>query len=198
MMLNPPRRRRRGGKRRKAAVSRRRRSTSVARFTGRVKRYARRHRGGAGGIGVRSLFPLLKEGAFLAAGAVVTTQIYTRFVPDNIKANRGLNHLARVGVALAGGYVVSRFVSKQLGRAFALGGVSSAILIAANDFIGAAVVPLGSLEEAGLGMYYTALGDYYSPGPTYDSNRAALSMAGHTDSLAWESGVPERLDPINR
>jgi hypothetical protein len=100
------------------------------------------------------MFPLLKEGAFLAAGAVVTTQIYTRFVPDTIKTQRGLNHLARAGVALVGGYVVGRFVSKKLGNAFALGGVSSAIVIAANDFLGAAAVPLGSIEEGALGAYY--------------------------------------------
>jgi hypothetical protein len=164
----------------------------MTRFTGRVRRSYRRSSGSRGGsLSVGSIFSLVKEGAFLAGGAVLTTQIYTRFVPDTIKTQRGVNHLARIGVAVLGGYAVSRFVSRRLGQAFALGGVSSALIVAANDFLGAAAVPLGSIEEGGLAAYY-ALGDYYSPGPTFQP------MNAQPDSLAWDSGVPDRLDPATR
>lgn len=193
MLLNPPRRRRRG----RRTVSRRRRRVSVAlsRVGRRIRRAYRRSAGARGGsLSMGSIFSLAKEGAFLAAGAVITTQIYTRFMPDSVKAQRGVNHLARAAVAVLGGYAISRFLSRRLGHAFTLGGLTSTIIVAGNDFLGPAAVPLGGMEEMALGAYYTSmngLGDYYSPAP-------AFPVGSQPDSLAWESGVPERLDPSSR
>lgn len=183
MLMNPPRKRRRGGKRRSRSRMRR--------FAGRARRYAS-----------KSLIPSFRgvmgevqEGAFLAAGAVLTAQVYSRFVPDSLKTGPQ-KHAVRLAVAILGGRAVSKFVNPKLGRAFTLGGVATTLMIAANEYLGGAIVPMGGIEEMALSAYYAeprmlsapGMGAYYTPG----------MVSAQPDYLGWEADMPDRLSPGNR
>lgn len=178
MLMNPPRKRRR----RSRKVSRRR---SYAR---RARRYASKSLLPS----VKGIMGTVQEGAFLAAGSVLVSQVMARFVPDTLKAGPQ-KHLVRLGVAILGGRAVSKFVSPKLGHAFTLGGVMSTVLIAANEYLGGAIAPLGGMDELALGAYYAApgvggLNAYYTPG----------MVSAQPDFLGYESDIPERLSPANR
>ena len=128
--------------------------------------------------------------AFLAAGAVLTAQVYSRLVPDTLKTGPQ-KHLVRLAVAVVGGHLTGRFVSPKLGRAFTLGGVATTLMIAANEYLGGTIVPMGGIEEMALSAYYAsppALSAYYTPG----------MVSAQPDFLGWETDVPDRLSPANR
>jgi hypothetical protein len=135
----------------------------------------------------------VQEGAFLAAGAVLVSQVYARFVPDSLKTGPQ-KHLVRLGVAIVGGNLVSKFVSPKIGRAVTVGGVMSTVLILANEYLGGAIAPLGGLEEMALGAYYAepAMGEYFSPGMI--SAQPDFLQRG----MGWESDLPDRLSPGSR
>lgn len=132
----------------------------------------------------------VQEGAFLAAGSVVVSQVMARFVPESLKAGP-VKHAVRLGVSIVGGNLIGRYVNPRFGRAFTLGGVMSTILVAANEYLGGAIAPLGAMEEMALGAYYAespAMGTYYTPG----------MVSAQPDFLGYETDVPERLSPANR
>lgn len=179
MLMNPPR------KRRRRSVKGRSRSR-IRRYAGRAKRYA----GKSLIPSFRGVMGEIQEGAFLAAGAVLTAQVYSRFVPETLKTGPQ-KHIVRLAVAVLGGRAVSKFVSPKLGRAFSLGGVATTLMIAANEYLGGAIVPMGGMEEMALGAYYAepqAMGAYYTPG----------MVSAQPDYLGWEADMPDRLSPGNR
>lgn len=178
MLMNPPRRKRRGGKRRSRSRMRR--------YAGRARRYASKSLIPS----FRGIMGEVQEGAFLAAGAVLTAQVYSRLVPDTLKTGPQ-KHLVRLAVAVLGGRAVGKFVSPKLGRAFTLGGVATTLMIAANEYLGGAIVPMGGIEEMALSAYYAeprAMGAYYTPG----------MVSAQPDYLGWEADMPDRLSPGNR
>jgi hypothetical protein len=132
-----------------------------------------------------SIVPTLKEGAFIALGAIAVGHAMSRlpYVSTLVGPTR---HLARLGVAILGGKVIAKFLKQPaLGRAFAMGGVvATALQVASENF--PAMVPLSSMDEMALGMYYAppALSEYYASGPT---------VAGQPDGLSFEQDMPERL-----
>jgi hypothetical protein len=136
-----------------------------------------------------SIVPTIKEGAFIALGAVAVGHAMARlpYVSTLVGPAR---HLARLGVAILGGKLISKFLKQPaLGRAFAMGGVvATALQVAQENF--PALVPLSSTDEMALGMYYAtpgmsgAIGEYYASGPT---------VAGQPDGLSFEQDMPERL-----
>jgi hypothetical protein len=136
-----------------------------------------------------SIVPTLKEGAFIALGAVAVGQAMARlpYVSALVGPTR---HIARLGVAILGGQLISKFLKQPaLGRAFAMGGVvATALQLAQENF--PAIVALNSMDEMALGMYYAtpgvsgALNEYYAAGPT---------VAGQPDGLSFEQDMPERL-----
>lgn len=182
LMLMNPRKRRRGRRRSNLRSKARRYSRKASRGFASV-------RGMLGGI-----VPMATEAAFIAAGGIVVSQVHARFVPDSMKTG-SLKHISRAGVAVLGGFVISKFVSPKLGRAFTLGGLVDTIRVAANEYLGAAVAPLnGTMDELALGAYYAegvsgALSAYVAPGETVESQ---------PDFLSWEGDVPSRLDPAER
>lgn len=178
MLMNPPRRR----KRRTYRHNPRRRS-----YSRRARRFASRSLVPS----VRGIMGTVQEGAFLAAGSIVVSQVMARFVPDTLKAGPQ-KHLVRLGVSILGGNLIGKYVNARFGRAFTLGGVMSTVLVAANEYLGGAIAPLGSMEEMALGAYYTApMGAYYAPG-------MVSGLKSQPDFLGWESDVPERLSPASR
>ena len=138
---------------------------------------------------IRGIMGTVQEGAFLAAGSVVVSQVMARFVPETLKAGP-MKHAVRLGVSVVGGNLIGKYVNAKFGRAFTLGGVMTTIIIAANEYLGGAIVPLGGMEEMALGAYYAApaMGAYYSPG----------MVSAQPDFLGWETDVPDRLSPGNR
>lgn len=171
----------------------RRRVRSLARKTvyvtnPRRKRSRRSYRRnpGIGGLSMGSIVPTLKEGAFIALGAVAVGHAMAR-LPYVSTLTGPTRHLARLGVAILGGKLIAKFLRQPaLGRAFAMGGVvATALQVAAENF--PALVPLSSTDEMALGMYYAtpgAIGEYYASGPT---------VAGQPDGLSFEQDMPERL-----
>jgi hypothetical protein len=183
---------RRSGVRRKVRTLRRRtvyvtnprRRRSHARRTHR--RSYRRNPGLGGLLSVGSIMPTLKEGAFIALGAVAVGHAMARlpYVSTLVGPTR---HLARLAVAIFGGKLITKFLKQPaLGRAFAMGGVvATALQLAAENF--PALVPMSASDEMALGMYYASpmgLGEYYAAGPT---------VAGQPDGLSFEQDMPERL-----
>jgi hypothetical protein len=138
------------------------------------------------GLSVGSIVPTIKEGAFIALGAIAVGHAISR-LPYVSTLTGPTRHLARLGVAILGGKLISKFLKQPaLGRAIAMGGVVATVLqVAAEQF--PALVPLSSTDEMALGMYYAsplALGEYYSSGPN-------VSM--QPDGLSFDQDMPERL-----
>jgi hypothetical protein len=180
----PKRRRRSTARRRKTVTSLRRHSVYVT--NPRRRRRSYRRNPGIGGLSVGSIVPTLKEGAFIALGAIAVGHAMSRlpYVSTLVGPTR---HIARLGVAILGGKLIAKFLKQpSLGKAFAMGGVvATALQVASENF--PALVPLSSTDEMALGMYYAnpnAVGEYYAPGPT---------VAGQPDGLSFEQDMPERL-----
>jgi hypothetical protein len=180
----PKRRRRSTSRRRKTVQTLRRHSVYVT--NPRRRRRSYRRNPGIGGLSIGSIVPTLKEGAFIALGAIAVGHAMSRlpYVSTLVGPTR---HIARLGVAILGGKLISKFLKQPaLGRAFAMGGVvATALQVASENF--PALVPLSSTDEMALGMYYAApmaLGEYYASGPT---------VAGQPDGLSFEQDMPERL-----
>jgi len=182
---------RRSGVRRKVRTLRRRtvyvtnpRRRSHSRRTHR--RSYRRNPGLGGLLSMGGIVPTLKEGAFIALGAVAVGHAMARlpYVSTLVGPTR---HLARLAVAIFCGKLISKFLKQPaLGRAFTMGGVvATALQLAAENF--PALVPMSASDEMALGMYYASpmsLGEYYAAGPT---------VAGQPDGLSFEQDMPERL-----
>jgi hypothetical protein len=151
------------------------------------RRRGRRYRRNPGGLGfsMGSIVPTLKEGAFIALGAIAVGHAMAR-IPYINTLTGPTRHLARIGVAILGGKLISKFLKQPaLGRAFAMGGVvATALQVASENF--PALVPLSSTDEMALGMYYASpqLSEYYSAGP---------NVSGQPDGLNFEQDMPERL-----
>ena len=135
-----------------------------------------------------SIVPTIKEGAFIALGAIAVGHAMSR-LPYVSTLTGPTRHIARLGVAILGGKLIAKFLKQPaLGKAFAMGGVvATALQVASENF--PALVPLSSTDEMALGMYYTGrgavgMGDYYASGPT---------VAGQPDGLSFEQDMPERL-----
>jgi hypothetical protein len=138
------------------------------------------------GLSFGSIVPTIKEGAFIALGAIAVGHAMAR-IPYVSTLTGPTRHLARLGVAILGGKLISKFLKQPaLGRAFAMGGVvATALQVAAEQF--PAMVPLSSMGEMALGMYYAqplALGEYYASGPT---------VGLQPDGLSFDEDMPERL-----
>lgn len=181
---------RRSGVRRKVRTLRRRTVyiTNPRRRRSHARRvHHRQYRRNPGlGFSMGSIVPTLKEGAFIALGAVAVGQAMAR-LPYVSTLTGPTRHLARIGVAILGGKLISKFLRQPaLGRAFAMGGVvATALQLAQENF--PTIVALNSMEEMGLGLYYAtpgAVGDYYSAGPT---------VSLQPDGMGFESDMPERL-----
>lgn len=180
-------------KRRRRTTSRRRRTVQTLRrhsvyLTNPRRRRRSYHRNPVLGLSTSSIVPTLKEGAFIALGAVAVGHAMAR-LPYVSTLTGPTRHLARLGVAILGGSVISKFLKQPaLGKAFAMGGVvATALQVAQENF--PALVPLSSSDEMALGMYYAepgnmALGEYYSPGP---------AVSTQPDGLNFETDMPERL-----
>jgi len=181
---------RRSGVRRKVRTLRRRTVyvTNPRRRRSHARRvHHRRYRRNPGlGFSMGSIVPTVKEGAFIALGAIAVGHAMAR-LPYVSTLTGPTRHLARIAVAIFGGKLISKFLKQPaLGRAFAMGGVvATALQLAAENF--PALVPMSSADEMALGMYYAspmALGEYYAAGPT---------VAGQPDGLSFEQDMPERL-----
>ena len=166
----------------------RRRVKSLARRTVYVtnpRRRRRSYRRNPMGVSMGSIVPTLKEGAFIALGAVAVGQAMARlpYVSTLVGPTR---HIARLAVAILGGQVISKFLKQPaLGKAFAMGGVvATALQLAQENF--PTIVAMSGTDEMALGMYYAtpALSEYYAAGPT---------VAGQPDGLSFEQDMPERL-----
>lgn len=182
--VHAPKRRRRTTHRRRAVQTLRRHSVYVT--NPRRRRRSYRRNPGIGGLSMSSIVPTIKEGAFIALGAIAVGHAMSRlpYVSTLVGPTR---HIARLGVAILGGKLISKFLKQPaLGRAFAMGGVvATALQVAQENF--PALVPLSSTDEMALGMYYAspaAVGEYYASGPT---------VAGQPDGLSFEQDMPERL-----
>ena len=174
--------RRSGSKRRVRSLARR--TVYVTNPRHKRRRSYRRNPGMS--LSVGSIVPTLKEGAFIALGAVAVGHAMAR-LPYVSTLTGPTRHLARLGVAILGGKLIAKFLKQPaLGKAFAMGGVvATALQVAAENF--PALVPLSSTDEMALGMYYAtpgAIGEYYASGPT---------VAGQPDGLSFEQDMPERL-----
>lgn len=181
MLMNPRRKRSRRGRR--------------GSLRSRVKRYAGRAKGLLGRLkgGLSGITNTMQEAAFIAGGAIAVSQIQARLVPEAWKEG-AMKHVSRAGVAILGGMLLHR-VSPRIARAFTLGGLVSTIQLAANEYLGAAIAPLGGLEESSLGAYYAeapALSAYVAPGETVDAQPDFMG------GMSWESDTPSRLDPSER
>jgi hypothetical protein len=177
-----PKRRRRTTKKRRSPVTRLRRH-AVYQTNPRRRRSYRRNPGGLG-FSMGSIVPTIKEGAFIALGAIAVGHAMSR-LPYVSTLTGPTRHLARLGVAILGGKLISKFLKQPaLGRAFAMGGVvATALQVASENF--PTLVPLSSTDEMALGMYYAqpALSEYYAAG-----------QVGHQpDGLSFEQDMPERL-----
>lgn len=183
--VRAPRRRRRVAKRR-SPVTRLRRHAVYQTNPHRRRRY-RRNPGLGGLFSTGGIMPTIKEGAFIALGAIAVGNAMSR-LPYVSTLTGYTRHLARLGVAILGGKVIAKFLKQPaLGRAFAMGGVvATALQIAAEQF--PSYVALSSMDEMALGMYYAgprgALSEYYASGAT---------VSGQPDGLSFESDMPERL-----
>lgn len=205
-------RRRKTTRRRRSTVARviRRRSPARRRSVARRRRTARVHtlrrhsvyitnprrrrsrRNPPLGLSMSSIVPTLKQGAFIALGAAAVSHAMARlpFVKDQVGVMR---HVARLGVAVIGGTVLARFIGRDLGKAFAMGGVITTIMALGQEQFPAVFTPVSG--DMALGMYYAepgvagALGEYYSSGP---------AVAAQPDGLSWDSDMPGRLDPASR
>lgn len=181
--VSAPKRRRRAVSRRKGIRAHTIRRHSV--YISNPRRGRRRYRRNPLGISTASIMPTLKEGAMIAAGAIVVGNAMS-YIPYVNTLTGVTRHAARLGVAIAGGMVIGKYVSPSLGRAFAMGGVVvTALQIAQENF--PTLVALSSTDEMALGLYYAApkkaLGEY-NVGP---------SMNGQPDGLHFETDMPARL-----
>jgi hypothetical protein len=174
-----PKRRRSTSRQRTRIATLRRHSVYVTN----PKRRRRSYRRNPGiGLSMGSIVPTLKEGAFIALGAVAVGHAMAR-LPYVSTLTGPTRHLARLGVAILGGKLISKFLKQPaLGKAFAMGGVvATALQVAAEQF--PSLVPLSSTDEMALGMYYTdptlSLGEY--------------NMGHQPDGLSFETDMPERL-----
>jgi hypothetical protein len=156
----------------------------------RRRRSYRRNPGLGGLFSVGGIMPTLKEGAFIALGAVAVSQAMAR-LPYVSTLTGYTRHAARLGVAILGGKLITKFLRQPaLGRAFAMGGVvATALQLAAEQF--PTIVAMSSMDEMALGMYYAtpgvhgALNDYYASGPT---------VSGQPDGLSFDTDMPPRLE----
>jgi hypothetical protein len=180
--VSAPKRRRRVTAKRRSPVTRLRRH---AVYQTNPRRRRRSYRHNPMGISMAGIVPTLKEGAFIALGAVAVGQAMSRlpYVSTLVGPTR---HIARLGVAILGGQLIGKILKQPaLGRAFAMGGVvATALQLAQENF--PSLVALSSADEMALGTYYAApqLSEYYASGPT---------VAGQPDGLSFEQDMPERL-----
>jgi len=181
--VHAPKRRRRSVARRRTRVATLKRHSV---YITNPRRRRRSYRRNPMGLSMGSIVPTLKEGAFIALGAVAVGHAMARlpYVSTLVGPTR---HLARLAVAILGGKLITKFLKQPaLGRAFAMGGVvATALQVAAENF--PALVPMSSTDEMALGMYYASpmsLGEYYAAGPT---------VSGQPDGLSFEQDMPERL-----
>ena len=184
--VSAPKRRRRTAKKRRSPVTRLRRHAVYATNPRRRRRSYRRNPGI--GINTGSIMHTLKEGAMVALGAVAVGNAMAH-VPYVNTLTGNTRHAARLGVAVLGGALIAKYFSRDLGKAFAMGGVvATALQVASENF--PTLVPLSSTDEMALGMYYAtptptpALSEYYASGPT---------VSGQPDGLSFEQDMPERL-----
>jgi len=180
-----PRRRRRSVARRRTRVHTLRRHSVYLTNPRRRRRSYRRNP--AFGLSMGSIVPTVKEGAFIALGAIAVGHAMAR-LPYVSTLTGPTRHLARLGVAILGGKLISKFLKQpMLGRAFAMGGVvATALQLAAENF--PTLVPLSSSDEMALGMYYAtpgAVGEYYAAGQT--------QVGLQPDGLSFDTDMPERL-----
>jgi len=155
---NPTRRRRRARPMRRARVARYRRNPVMVANPKRRRRMARYRRnpislsgGGKGGIKIMSLFV---PAATVGLGAV-GVEMLMGFMPIPPQLKTGpIKHVTKGAIAVAIGWGLGKFVSKRLGEAFALGGLTIAVHDAAKDQI------LRMAPNVRFGQYENRMGEY--------------------------------------
>ena len=179
--------------RRKPAVTTLRRRTAYQTNPPKRRKSSRRVRRnppGVGGLKMSSVVPILKEGLFLAVGSVAVTQVMARVPYVNTLVGMP-RQAARLAVAIIGGTLIGKYVNKEFGKAFALGGVLTTVNELGQENLpsvfGAPGLPTGTVSE-----YYAggALSEYYAGGP---------SLSAQPDGLSYgETDLPERLNSSGR
>lgn len=195
MLLNPPRRRKRRSlkKARKAVTrfARKARRTAVKAYRS-TRRFAKRYGKRGVSFSTRNILPMLKTGAMMGAGAVVLNALVSRFAGQYGQGRTG--YVVRIAGALGLGMVASRFLGRKTGEAMGAGALAVTMYSIIKSEIGPQMAAAGFGLE-GLDAYYAepiGMGAYFSPAPALSSQEDSLS------ALAWESEVPERLDPSTR
>lgn len=182
LLLANPRRKRRAKKThaKKTVITvksnpRRKRSSALSRFA-KLRRNPRR-RGGLRGFAGRagsSAVATAKTGAIAGLGAlgadIIAAQI-NKFLPASIQSGP-MQQITQAGVAIAAGMLVQKFVSKDVGHAIAIGGVT------------VATYNLGRSLLAGKGI----------PGLAGDDGLLAYDLSGDDGLLAYTDEEDEFYD----
>lgn len=207
---NPARRKRRtsAGRRRRASTTvfvrnpirrRRRRSVAVAGRRYRRNPSARR----MGGKGALKIGPLILPAVSVGLGAVGAEMLMGYLpLPAMLKTGQ-IRHVTKAGVGVAAGWLLSKYMSRRVGEAFALGSIAIAVHDAAKEAI-TGLLPgarFGEYMPTGMGLSrnwdgygypqiengdYTNIG-YYSPGTTFETSPNMGEYMGEAGETSYRS-----------